>query len=151
MKTLAGIILLSMCMLVSVFGEQGEYYATETEASVRFVELEIYIDSGDQSLGAFQFELRTTRGNVKIVGVENGEHKAYKDAPYYDAAALANNRIKIAAFNTSGDLPSGKSRVATLHLMITGSVKPEYKLDLTVSANADAEEIAAEISYEKGE
>lgn len=151
MKTLAGIILLSMCMLVSVFAEQGEYYATETEASVRFAPVHVYIDSGRHSLGAFQFELRTVRGDVKIVGVEGGEHKAYNQPPYYDPAALANNRIKIAAFNTSDELPSGKSRVATLHLMITGSVEPEYKLDLTVSADADAEEIAAKITFEKGE
>jgi hypothetical protein len=150
MKTLAVIIIFSMCIIVSVFAEQPGYYATETEAAVRFVPLHVYIDSGSHSLGAFQFELRTTRGNVKIVGVENGEHKAYKEAPYYDPAALANNRIKM-AFNTSGELPSGKSRVATLHLMITGSVEPEYKLDLTVSADGDAEEIPAQISFEKGE
>jgi hypothetical protein len=136
-----------MCIIVSVFAEQGEYYATETEA-VRFAPVHVYIDSGSHSLGAYQFELRTVRGSVKIVGVEGGEHKAYKQPPYYDPAALANNRIKIAAFNTSGELPSGKSRVATLHLMITGSVEPEYKLDLTVSADADAEEIPAKITFE---
>ncbi len=151
MKTIGTIIIFSMCIIVSVFAEQPGYYPTETEASVRFAPVHVYIDSGRHSLGAFQFELRTIRGNVKIVGVENGEHKAYKDAPYYDPAALANNRIKIAAFNTSGELPSGKSRVATLHLMITGSIEPQYKLDLTVSADGDAEEIPAEISFEKGE
>ena len=151
MKTLGAIIIFSMCIIVSVFAEQPGYYATETESSVRFTPLRVYIDSGERSLGAFQFELRTIRGDVKIVGVEGGEHKAYKQPPYYDPAALANNRIKIAAFNTSGELPSGKSRIATLHLMITGSVEPEYKLDLTVSADADAEEIPAEITFEKGE
>lgn len=81
MKTLAAIIIFSMCIIVSVFAEQPGYYATETEAAVRFAPLHVYIDSGSHSLGAFQFELRTTRGNIKIVGVEGGEHKAYRQPP----------------------------------------------------------------------
>ena len=64
MKTLAAVIILSMCIIVSVFAEQGDYYSTETEASVRFAPLHVYIDSGSHSLGAFQFEFSKT--NIKI-------------------------------------------------------------------------------------
>jgi len=102
-------------------------------------------------LAAYQFELKAAAGQVKIVGVEGGQHAAFKEAPYYDPAALANDRIIIAAFNTSSELPTGRTRIATIHLQIIGEAEPDYELKLVVSADADAREIPAEISFEKGE
>jgi hypothetical protein len=136
--------------MVSVFARQPEH-STCPENRVRFAPLHIYIDSGGQALAAFQFELKTTAGQIKIVGVEGGDHPAYKQPPYYDPAALANDRIIIAAFNTDSDLPQGQSRVATVHLQIIGDAEPEYELQLAVAADADGSEIPAEISFEKGE
>ncbi len=121
------------------------------ESAVRFAPLHIYLDSANQSLAAWQFELKATSGQIKIVGVEGGQHSAFAEAPYYDPAALANNRIIVAAFSTQPDLPKGKTRIATLHLQIIGDAEPEYELKLIVSADADGKEIPAEITFEKGE
>lgn len=122
-----------------------------TQQKVRFAPLHIYLDSGTKPLAAYQFELKAASGQIKIVGVEGGRHPAFKEAPYYDPAALANDRIIIAAFNTGSDLPNGRTRIATIHLQIIGEVEPEYELELSVAADAEGDEIPAEISFEKGE
>ena len=58
------------------------------ESKVRFAPVDVYLDSGSRPLAAYQFELKVTQGKVKIVGVEGGEHEAFREAPYYDPAAL---------------------------------------------------------------
>lgn len=152
MKTITAIILTSVCVIVPVLAQQaGQEYPT-SQARVRFVPLHIYLDSGARPLAAFQFELKATAGQVKIVGVEGGSHEAFsKTPPYYDPAALAKDRIIIASFSTQRDLPNGKTRVATIHLQIIGDAEPQYELRLVVSADADGKEIPAKITFEKGE
>lgn len=158
MNKITSIILTSIFVIVPVLAqhsEQSQGFLTEdysiAKTSVRFAPLHVYIDSGSSNLAAYQFELKPTAGQIKIIGIEGGQHKAFKEAPYYDPAALANDRIIIAAFSTGSDLPKGRSRIATIHLQILGETEPEYELELTVAADADAKEILAEISYEKGE
>ena len=157
MKKIMAIILTSIFLIVPVLARQPEQDMT-AQPKVRFAPLHIYLDSGNQPLAAFQFELKAAAGKpapakagVKIVGVEGGQHKAFKEAPYYDPAALANDRIIIAAFNTGRDLPKGRTRIAIIHLQIIGDAEPDYELKLTVAADADAKEIPAKISFEKGE
>jgi hypothetical protein len=135
------------------------------EPSVRFAPVHIYLDSGGTPLAAYQFELvcsvpvRASESNasrrhyepaVRIVGVEGGEHPAFNDAPYYDPAALANDRIIIAAFHTGADLPAGRTRIATIHLQIPADAKPEYELKLAVAADAQGHELPAEITLRRG-
>jgi hypothetical protein len=151
MRTIALIIITCICAIVPVLAQQsGTEYAT-TQQRVSFVSLGIYIDSGSKSLAAYQFELKTTSGQITIVGVEGGQHPAFSQPPYYDPAALSKDRIIIAAFNTGKDLPTGRTRIATIHLQIIGSTQPEYQLALTVAADSDGKEIPATISFEKGE
>ena len=88
---------------------------------------------------------------MKIVGIEGGEHEAFKQPPYYDPAALANDRVIIAAFNTGQELPTGRTRVATIHLQIIGEAEPDYELDFIVAANGQDVEISANIDFEKGD
>ncbi len=150
MKKLADIILVTIfAVVVGWAGSPANAVRVTTESAVRFSPLYIYLDSGSQSLGAYQFELKATSGRIKIVGVEGGQHSAFTEAPYYDPAAL--ERIIVAAFSTQPDLPKGKTRIATLHLQIIGDAEPEYELKLIVSADADGKEIPAEITFEKGE
>ncbi|MCK4293161.1 MAG: hypothetical protein KAY65_08175 [Planctomycetes bacterium] len=151
MKKTALIIAASMCVMVPVLARQPYPEYPTAQPKVRFAPLHIYVDSGERALGAFQFELKAFGGQIKIVGVEGGEHAAFKEPGYYDPAALANDRIIIAAFNTANELPSGRTRIATIHLQITGRVEPEYGLELTVAADADGQEIPAEITFETGE
>ncbi len=151
MKEITVIILMSISIIVPVLAQQSEQDITTVQPRVRFAPLHIYLDSGNKSLAAYQFELKAAAGQVKIVGVEGGQHAAFKEAPYYDPAALANDRIIIAAFNTGSELPTGRTRIATIHLQIIGEAEPDYELKLVVAGDADAREIPAEISFEKGE
>ena len=152
MKEITAIILMSISIIVPVLAQQSEQDITTVQPKVRFAPLHIFLDSGSRPLAAFQFELKATAGQIKIVGVEGGQHAAFKEAPYYDKAALyKSNRIIIAAFNTGRELPKGRTRIATIHLQIIGDAEPDYELKLTVAADADAKEIPAKISFEKGE
>jgi len=151
MKSLMVIILTSMCVMVPVLAQQSEQESPAVEPKVRFAPLHVYLDSGNRPLAAYQFELKAASGQIKIVGVEGGHHKAFKEAPYYDPAALANDRIIIAAFNTSRNLPKGRTRIATVHLQIIGDAEPDYELKLTVAADADGKELPAKIGFERGD
>jgi hypothetical protein len=136
---------------------------------VRFAPVHVYLDSGDKPLAAYQFELACSvpvrayspgednasrhhyERQIKIVGVEGGAHPAFREAPYYDPAALMHDRIIIAAFNTGTDLPHGRTRIATVHLQILGDAEPQYQLKLVVAADKDAEKIPAELSLQAGD
>ena len=151
MKNVIVIILVCMCLMVPVMAQRSEHNEGANGPCVRFAPLHIYLDSGTRPLAAFQFELQATTGRIKIVGVEGGQHTAYKKPPYYDPAALANDRIIIAGFNTGGELPTGRTRIATIHLQIIGDVEPDYEVKLTVAADADGKEIPTEVTFGKGE
>jgi hypothetical protein len=151
MKKLTAIILTSVCVIVPVLAQQSGRDELSPEPGVRFAPLHIHLDSGAKALAAYQFELKASAGQIEIVGVEAGEHKAFSEPPYYDPSALAKDRIIIAAFNTGQDLPTGRTRIATVHLLIKGDVEPKYELNLTVAADSDGEKIPAEITFEKGE
>ncbi len=158
MKKYMVICLVAISLILAFLYAEAGQAATKVGPKVRFAPLHIYLDSGNKSLAAYQFELKAAAGKpapakagVKIVGVEGGQHKAFKEAPYYDPAALANDRIIIAAFNTGSELPRGRTRIATIHLQIIGDAEPDYELKLVVAGDADAKEIPAKISFEKGE
>ncbi len=136
--------------------------------NVRFAPVHVYLDPAGKPLAAYQFELvawasrpwiqdhgqdarATGAGQIKIVGVEGGEHPAFQEAPYYDPAALMNDRIIIGAFNTGSDLPTTRTRIATIHLQITGDAEPKYELKLITAADSSAEEIPAQINLHSGE
>ena len=156
MKKYMVICLVAISLILAFLYAEAGQAAAKVGPKVRFAPLHIYLDSGNKSLAAYQFELKAAAGKpapakagVKIVGVEGGQHKAFKEAPYYDKAALyKSNRIIIAAFNTGRELPKGRTRIATIHLQIIGDAEPDYELKLTVAADADAKEIAAKISFE---
>jgi hypothetical protein len=153
MKKYMVICLVAISLILAFLYAEAGQAATKVGPKVRFAPLHIYLDSGSRPLAAFQFELKAAAGQIKIVGVEGGQHAAFKEAPYYDKAALyKSNRIIIAAFNTGRELPKGRTRIATIHLQIIGDAEPDYELKLTVAADANAKEIpAAKISFEKGE
>jgi hypothetical protein len=121
-------------------------------AAVRFSHLDVYLDVGEKPLAAYQFELTPTGGDVLLTGLEGGEHAAFRDAPYYDPAALhqARSRVIVAAFNTGGDLPRGKTRVARLHLQVTGPAEPAWATKLQVAASSDGKPIDAKLTLSAG-
>ena len=116
---------------------------------VRFEAIDVFVDSGSVPLAAWQFELASETPGVEIVGIEGGEHKAFAEPPYYDRKAMNNNRVILAAFNTGNDLPSGRSRVARIHVQLQGPGQTEYRTKLAVSATTDGEQIPATVSVSK--
>ncbi len=115
--------------------------AHAAEPTVRFATIDISIDPQGQSLAAYQFELIAPE-SVTLVGVEGGEHDAFKKAPYYDPRALQQRRIVIAGLSTDTSLPNAKTRVARIHVEIRGNLYPDYTVKLIVAGNSDAKAIA---------
>jgi hypothetical protein len=121
-------------------------------AAVRFGYLDVYVDPGAKPLAAYQVELTPTAGDVVLTGLEGGEHAAFRAAPYYDPAALhaARSRVIVAGFNTGADLPRGRTRVARLHLQITGSAEAAWATKLQVAASSDGKPIDAKVTVSAG-
>jgi hypothetical protein len=149
MKRLLPVLFLAAFLLAVPTGAQEA--KAPASGAPRFTTMDVLIDSKDKALAVYQFEFTAETGDVKIVGVEGGEHPAFKGAPYYDPEALNHGRIIVAAFNTGRDLPTGRTRVATLHLRIAGAVATRYAVKLVVAADADGHEIPGEIHAIEGE
>ena len=116
------------------------------DEDVRFEAIDVFMDSGNVPLAAYQFELKSDTPGVEIVGIEGGEHAAFHEPPYYDVRAMQSNRVILAAFSTADELPSGRSRVARIQVQLTGPGMKAYRTLLKVSASKDGEKIPAEIS-----
>jgi hypothetical protein len=116
-----------------------------------FATVDLFVDSGNQPLAAWQIEFKAIAGQVEIVGIERGDNKDFQDPPYYDPAALQTNRIIVGAFNITDRLPIGKTRVAKLHLHISGGVKPVYAAKLIVAGDKEGKPITAQASLGQSE
>jgi len=118
--------------------------------SVRFEAVHIYLDSGTDDLAAYQISLRAVTGDVKIVGIEGGEHEAFKQPPFYDPKAIQQERVVLAAFSLKpkSALPKGRVRVATIHLQVTGGTEPKFEAKLQAAANYSGEKFTPTISIE---
>ncbi|MEM7501333.1 MAG: hypothetical protein AAF417_04795 [Pseudomonadota bacterium] len=131
-------LLLVACLLLPMVGS----------AAPRFVAVDIYL-SVDEPLAAWQFELGDANGVTQIVGVENGEHAAFGDAPYYDRDAIDaghSERVIVADFSLDAGLPSGRVRIATLHLLVDG--EPQFELTLMTATARDGSPLEASIALE---
>ena len=147
--TVLTVVLASLAGIAARAQEQTD--EAPARPAVRFEAVDVRIEPGAEPLAAYQFEFSAGAGDVKIVGVEGGEHRAFANPPYYDPAALSKNRIIIAAFSTSKELPRGQTRVARVHLQITGSIRPEYVVKVMAAATSTGEEIAATGTIAQGE
>jgi hypothetical protein len=119
---------------------------------VRFAAIAIYVDSSEP-LAAWQFELTEATGSMAVVGVENGESAAFPEAPHYDLEAVAQDRadrIIVADYSlaASAGLPRGRTRVATVHVRLSGGREPAFELQLTAAGNADGQPIPAAAVFE---
>lgn len=144
MKSALAIVLL-LCAAVPF-----ETSATQDDGTRRFVAVDVYLQA-DRPLAAWQFEF--SGRNARIVGVENGESDAFEGTPYYDREAVqlgTADRIVVADFSLAApdELPSGRIRIATLHLMLANAGEPEFDLDLVTSVTHDGATIDASIALE---
>lgn len=120
------------------------------QAGPRFTTVDVLIDSGTHPLAAWQLHFAVTRGDARIVGIEGGEHPAFRQPPCYDPKAIQRERVILAAFNTAAPdkLPQGKSRVATIHLQVSGAKEPQYQITLQTAADDEAHRIPCNVTVE---
>ena len=141
-------------LLVCLFWPAAELLAQQAadeEGRTRFCAVDIFIDSGSTPLAAYQVRFAATNGTAKIVGIEGGEHPAFRQPPFYDPKAIQNGVAIVAAFSTapSAELPTGKTRVATIHLRITETSQRQFELKLQTAADAQGNKISCVASFEE--
>jgi len=120
----------SLLVAVGAFGAALSGWPQAADPDIRFVALDIFVQTAEP-LAAWQFELRESSGMMRVVGVENGDSAAFGDAPYYDLEAVnagAADRIIVADYSlgSAGELPTGRSRIATIHVQLEGTAAPDY-------------------------
>lgn len=125
-------------------------YASDGQApaATRFMPVEVHIDPNGEPLAAYQFELQAEPSGVRIVGLEGGAHPALADPPYYDPEAMRGDRVIVAAFSTNApaDLPTQKTRVATIHVAVPVDAQPRFTIELQAAADGAGETVEATIT-----
>ncbi len=122
---------------------QQQFEIKIVPTGVQFVTVDLFVDSGDSSLAAYQVDLKATNeaGRVLLAGIEGGEHEAFSTPAHYDPKALNAEKefdhVVLAAFSTGENLPSGRTRVATLHYQMPSA--GELKLDVLTLVTGDAD------------
>ena len=153
MRAIGELIIAGLLLVNMGWAQKGEMPLVDANPAIRFDAIDLYIDTGDDPLAAYQLDLSAAVGDVKIVGLEGGEHPAFSAPPYYDPAAMQGDRVIIADFSTAAahTLPTGKTRIATIHVQIIGDIEPKYSVELQVSATSDGKGIPAEFTLETGQ
>lgn len=119
-------------------------------APTHFTAIDVYVDPRGKPLAVYQLRIKLARGAMKVVGVESGEGAFAEKPPYYDRKAIDKpdaEEIVLAMFLT-GDkpaLPSGKTRVATIHLMTQGEAVPAFETTLETVAGPDGKPYPAQM------
>lgn len=121
------------------------------ETAVRFETVDVFVDTTDKALAAYQLEFFASTGDAKIAGIEGGAHPAFATPPYYDPKAMQQDRVILAAFTTddAAALPTGRTRVATIHLQMIGNHPPDFQIRLQAAADAAGRTIAAEATFQE--
>ena len=140
-KLLALIAMALMAAAMLGMGQPSERLSQVERAAgaVRFATYDLILKS-DTPVAAWQSEIKAKgTGAAKVVGIEGGEPAAFSQAPFYDPAALHEDQLKeriiLAAYSTAGTIPAGETRIARLHLQLTGDA-PEF--DITNITLGDA-------------
>jgi hypothetical protein len=143
--TLLTVVLALFFHASSAAANAAEDWRMTGDKGPRFLTLEVFVDSGTTPLAAYQVTVKATQGDVKIAGVEGGESPVFSEPPHYDPKALQKNHVILAAFSTkpAADLPRGKTRVATIHLQVTGKTEPKFSATLATAGTVDGTKINA--------
>ena len=139
-------------MVVVFFGLAAGLFAQQPaleEGRSRFRAMDIYVDSKTTPLAAYQIEFHCTNGVARIVGIEGGEHPAFREAPFYDPKAIQHERVIIAAFSegSADKLPVGRTRVATIHIQTSVSEEPQFELKIQTAGDSEGKKISVEASF----
>mgnify|MGYP001172750501 CR=1 FL=1 len=122
------------------------------EASVRFATVDVFVDSTNRPLAAYQIEIKAADPSVKIVGIEGGAHPAFSRPPFYDPRAMQADRVILAAFSTNSinQLPVGRTRVATIHVQASQAAADlNFEIRLRAAAGPDGKRMNLEVAVEE--
>ncbi|NOS71228.1 MAG: hypothetical protein HOP33_15010 [Verrucomicrobia bacterium] len=119
--------------------------------SVEFRAVEVFLNATNAPLAAYQLEFKAVGGDVKIVGIEGGEHPAFAGPSFYDPQAMQQERVILAAFSTNSvtQLPTGRTRVATIHLQVRHGSKLKFETKLEAAADSNGNKITAGVAVEE--
>ena len=109
---MAALMAVGLAVLVAMGGMQsdragGGAAAAPAEASpdsaapLTFGTYDVVVETGSRPLAAYQVEITVAAGDAKLVGIEGGEHPEFTEPPFYDPAALREERVVLAAFSTA--------------------------------------------------
>lgn len=140
---LVSLLFAASSLLLIDLSEQPQT-ATRKFAEPRFERIDLFVNPKSRKLAAYQIEILDKNKQVEIVGVEGGAHPAFDEPPYYDPAALKNNRIILAAYSLTDELPHATTRVATVHVLVPANSKPAYELSLTAAGANDGATITGD-------
>jgi len=139
----AAVVLTVVCLLP---GRLSLCQSMATPAPTRFIAVDVMIDPNGQPLAAYQVQIVERGADVTLVGVEGGESSAFNAAPYYDKRGILKQKIVIAAYSTNAELPTTKTRVATLMLQVAGDAEPTFVATLQAAGSGKAQRIAATVT-----
>jgi hypothetical protein len=123
------------------------------KAAESFRAVDLWVDSGESRLAAYQVVVTYDKAAVEIVGVEGGATPGFESAPFFDEAGKNAGRIVLAAFTRDAKAVAGRKRLGRLHLMVTGKPEFEIKVEKVVTAakiGGDKIEVAAELKASVG-
>lgn len=142
---------LPLVLLSFAFASGAFAQSPATNAAIRFRTVDVFVDSKDKPLAAYQLEFAVTNTSAKIVGIEGGEHPAFAQPPFYDPKAMQRERVILAAFSTEAadKLPKGKTRVARIHIQSSGTAEVHFETKLQTAAGADGKKLQAAVSSEE--
>ena len=145
------VLALALVMAIPLLGLAQVANEDRDAQPIEFATIDVVVDPGDETLAAYQVEIEAVAAAIMIVGIEGGEHPEFAAPPYYDPAAMRHERVIIAAFSTAARdaLPRGASRVATIHVQITGGETPRFEATLTAAAAAGGREIDAKVHLKR--
>lgn len=121
--------------------------------AAEFAVFDVFLQTGNDKLAAYQLKISDEHAAVKIVSVEGGEHPSFAEAPKFDPKAIQRDVIKIAAFSleVGEKLPAGRVRVASLHVEIGPGLTPEWKAIVEAAGGPGGAKISAAVSILKRE
>jgi len=127
LQLVSALLLAAVLMIGGAWGQDQRVVGVPTSKNVRFAVYDVFVDPGAEGLAAYQVEIKDAANAARIVGIEGGEG-VYKQAPYYDPAAMQHEHVIIGALSTSAaaELPKGLTRVARMHVMIEGG-EPKWE------------------------
>ena len=106
--------------------------------------INIFLDPKGKSLAAYQLQWKIATQNARIVGIEGGDHPAFRNPPHYDPRAIQGERVIVAAFNPGAEksLPKGRIRIGSIHIEAAPAAICRFEIENLEAADAQGGRIS---------